>query len=256
MSKQRGLLYKTLVIGIIILLFGMSVVSSNNTAEVNHIYSDNQLWEPNSKDDNDTTPPVTNISLNGTLSEHGIYSTPVEITLNATDDLSGVNVTYYDIGDGDEIYVEPFWEIEQGGHCIIYRSVDNAGNIENWKHVNFQIDLYPPHIGLAYEILENKSIRFIPSVYDNGSGVYKVEFYINNEYKHTDYWNDSFGWIWDPPFWGHYYVVGIAYDSAEHTGQDELDITFPRSILDINQWYQYFSERFPLLEVLLRILNL
>ncbi len=248
-----------LVIGIIILLFGMSVVSSTNISEVNHIYSDNQLWETDSKEDNDTTPPVTNVSLNGTLSEHGIYSTHVEVTLNATDDLSGVNITYYMINGGkNEIYIEPFL-VGDGMYNIFYWSIDNAGNAEDYKVVDFEIDLVPPYITLHYEKIKYNKFEFNPFTDDYGSGAYKVEYYIDDEYMHTSYWEDShsFIWIWTPPEWGRFYLVkSVVYDRAENTDYDLIRVDFPRNIIDINLWYQNLFERFPLLEVFLRILNL
>ena len=50
----------------------------------------------------DTTPPVTTISLNPPApnGDNGWYVTNITVTLNATDDESGVKVTYYAIDGG------------------------------------------------------------------------------------------------------------------------------------------------------------
>jgi hypothetical protein len=236
--KQR-IICKALAVAVIILL-SLSVTPSIGISN-----------------NDDTTPPVTIISLNGTISEHGIYSTEVEVTLNATDDLSGVNVTYYDLdGNGDEIYIEPFLVTSHGMHMIVYWSVDNAGNVEEYKDVHFEIDFIPPNIGLSWKLLDNKSIEFNPWVSDDGSGSYKVEYYIDNAYMHTSYWEDSFNWIWKPPHWGTYLISGIVYDRAENTDQDWIDVYISRSRIGTYSMFQYLLDQFPLLEVFLRILNI
>jgi len=258
MSKSSNMVYKTLVIGIIVLLIGMSIVSSNGyVIKSNHNYLGNQPCKSGLRDNNDTTPPVTNISLKGNISKYGIFYSNVEVILNATDDQSGVNVTYYDLdAGGDKIYYESFMVTEHGWHALLYYSVDNAGNVEDWKVAYFDIDLIPPLIHLCWDRLDNKSIKFISEVYDDGSGPYKVEYYIDNKYMHTSYLEDYFNWIWDPPGQGHYVASVIVYDKAEHTGWDEIGVDVPRTRTGTYSLFQWFFERYPTMEVLLRIMRL
>ncbi|UCF49059.1 MAG: hypothetical protein JSU91_04735 [Thermoplasmatales archaeon] len=204
----------------------------------------------------DTTPPVTNISLKGNMSEFGIYTGDVEVTLNATDDLLGVNVTYYRISNGElKTYVEPFIVSGHGEHCLTYWSVDNAGNKEDTNFAYIKIDLVPPTIRLMCIKLDNNSYEIDPFVSESGSGFYKLEYYVDNIHMCTKYWN-QFKWIWTPSHWGFYMLSGILYDKAGHTGYDEVEVFVPRYRTDTNLWYQYLLERFPLLEVFLRIMNL
>jgi len=251
MNKKIFLI--VLLVGLILLFSGFSVVGSIPGEKFNS--KEIQFWKPGSKDSNDTTPPVTNISLKGKISAHGVFSSEVEVTLNATDDLSGVNVTYYDLdANGDEIYNEPFIIIEHGWHGIAYYSIDNAGNVEKLKIINFFIDLIPPEICLSFKRLYNKSIKFNSEVFDIGA-VYKVEYYIDKEYKHTAYSNNNFNWIWTSPTPGYYVVKSIVYDKADNTGFDEIGLDIPRSRSVVNQWYLMFLERFPIFERLLELVN-
>jgi hypothetical protein len=81
----------------------------------------------------DTTPPVTTCTVTGT--------TEKTVTLNATDDSSGVNYTTYKLDDGIWTnYTGPFVVTEIGDHIIYYYSVDNAGNTENEKNTSFTVE--------------------------------------------------------------------------------------------------------------------
>ena len=77
---KKDLLSKILVMGIIVLFIGMSITPSTG----NIMFFD------------DTTPPVTTISFDPPEPDglNDWYLTNVTITLEATDDMSGVNITY------------------------------------------------------------------------------------------------------------------------------------------------------------------
>jgi hypothetical protein len=93
----------------------------------------------------DTTPPVTSISLNGTLGNEGWYIYPVVVSLTAVDNESGVNYTMYNLDNGTwTIYGAPFTVSTEGMHTVKYYSVDNAGNAEEVKSAELKIDLVPP----------------------------------------------------------------------------------------------------------------
>ncbi len=87
----------------------------------------------------ETVPPVTTCTLNGTM-EGDVYTSNVKVTLNATDDYSGINYTMYQVDNGSfKTYSSPFIISLDGDHTIVYYSVDRAGNIEHWKNVTFTI---------------------------------------------------------------------------------------------------------------------
>jgi hypothetical protein len=80
----------------------------------------------------DTTPPVTHCSYNGT--------NPVTVTITATDDMSGVNHTYYNLDAAGYLeYAAPFDVSVPGNHTILVYSVDKAGNSETPHSFNFNV---------------------------------------------------------------------------------------------------------------------
>ncbi|GAI20132.1 unnamed protein product, partial [marine sediment metagenome] len=71
----------------------------------------------------DTTPPLTNCTLEGEK-EGDLYVGPVAVTLNATDDMSGVNYTMYSVDRGEWYqYVDPFVVSDYGEHIVWFYSV-------------------------------------------------------------------------------------------------------------------------------------
>ena len=98
--------------------------------------------------EDDTTPPETTCILDGDM-QGDIYISDVSVTLDATDDISGVNYTMVKIDQGGyKIYENPFIVSEDGNHIINYYSVDNAGNIEDEKTAEFTIK-YPCYINIS-----------------------------------------------------------------------------------------------------------
>jgi len=88
----------------------------------------------------DTQPPTTTIQLNG-ADPVDTYDGPVEVTLSAEDEGSGVEVTQYRVDGGDvNVYEEPFTVRGNGEHTVEYRSRDVAGNVEDWNSVTFTIE--------------------------------------------------------------------------------------------------------------------
>ncbi len=87
----------------------------------------------------DDTPPITTITLSGTL-QNGSYNGPVQVTLTATDQYSGVASTYYSINNGAyQAYSAPFNVYVPGPYQISAYSIDNAGNQESPVSSNFTI---------------------------------------------------------------------------------------------------------------------
>ncbi len=98
----------------------------------------------------DDTPPVTTAALEGDMNG-SVYISDVTVILTATDDNSGVNYTMYKIDDGAwTTYNEaaPFVVTGNGDHVVAFYSVDNAGNIETQKTVEFTIQ-YPVTIAIT-----------------------------------------------------------------------------------------------------------
>ena len=213
---------KILVFGTILLFVGMSIVPVvGSISRENRSSTGIQLLDSSSRDDNDTTPPVTTHFFNGTKGENGFYISDVEVTLNATDDISGVNVTYYnlDVPPIQMIYTGPFWVRKEAGHLVCYWSVDNAGNVEDWKCFNIHIDLYPPTVDLWYQMTP-QGWKFIADAYDSMSMVDRVEFYLDDELMFTDFYDP---YEWDSNLTGEgFWIKAIAYDRAGHQAEDQV----------------------------------
>ncbi len=87
----------------------------------------------------DVTAPVTTVTLNGTLAG-GQYDGAVQVTLNRSDSLSGIAITYYQVDGGAlNTYTAPFMVSALGAHTISFHSVDNAGNVESPQTASFTI---------------------------------------------------------------------------------------------------------------------
>ena len=140
----------------------------------------------------DTTPPVTTISFDPSEPDgkNGWYISDVTVSLNATDDMSGVNVTYYRIDDGVWLIYEHYFIICEDGDDILieFYSIDRAGNVEDVKSSTLDIDQTKPIVWLYYEIIggnqrEGWDFIFTAEAYDDYSGMERVEFYLYNELK-------------------------------------------------------------------------
>jgi hypothetical protein len=77
----------------------------------------------------DTTDPVTT-ATGLSASSNPAWSDNPTVTLQASDDVSGVAATYYTLdGGARQTYSGPF-DLQDGVHTVTYWSVDQAGNVE------------------------------------------------------------------------------------------------------------------------------
>jgi len=85
----------------------------------------------------DMKPPTTSASLSRTK-KGTYYKGPVTVTLKASDDLSGVYYTLYQINNGSvQGYAKPFQTTQPGTYQITFYSTDKAGNVEKTEAVGF-----------------------------------------------------------------------------------------------------------------------
>jgi len=78
----------------------------------------------------DGTPPSTSIAVEGT-DVGAWFAGQAQVTLHATDTVSGVDKTYYSVdGSAAKEYGAAFSFATQGEHVITYWSADLAGNVE------------------------------------------------------------------------------------------------------------------------------
>ncbi len=181
----------------------------------------------------DVTPPITTITLEGTMGDNNWYVSDVLVTLEATDDESGVHMTGYSF-DGVEwfLYTEPFYLDES--KTVFYGSVDYAGNYEEANSVEVNIDKNPPELYVYEGGIQAPNYEFFDVVtitidaWDDQSGVATIYFsFDSNEwYVYTD------------PFVIHdigttdYYYKSIDYAGNEGPIQSGSVTIVTRSVID------------------------
>src|SRR5581483_370249 len=81
----------------------------------------------------DLTPPQTTLTVGGPVTSIfgiDIVTPQSQLSLSATDNLSGAAATYYSVdGAAEQAYAGPF-SLSAGRHSVSFRSVDRAGNAE------------------------------------------------------------------------------------------------------------------------------
>src|SRR2546425_703277 len=93
----------------------------------------------------DIAPPVASASLSGTAGAANWYVSPVDVTLSATDDSSGVASIHFRTDGGTwQLYSNPVTVQGDGSHAIDYYATDLAGNNETARTSTFQIDTVGP----------------------------------------------------------------------------------------------------------------
>lgn len=102
----------------------------------------------------DVTAPVTTADLNPTEStgKNGWYTSDVTVSLSASDDMSGVKTTQYQInGQGWTDYKGVIKLTTDGVSTVEYRSEDVGGNVENTKSIEVKIDKTAPTLKVAVD---------------------------------------------------------------------------------------------------------
>jgi len=87
----------------------------------------------------DALAPMTTIAFSGSQDQNGWFTSDTTVTLDASDNASGIEITQYRLSGGDWItYTDPFVVGAENATAIDYCSLDKAGNQEqvNTRIVN------------------------------------------------------------------------------------------------------------------------
>lgn len=132
----------------------------------------------------DDIAPTSTISIAGTMGNNGWYRSDIVVTLSATDDSgSGVQKTEYGFASSPDTgcsgpwytYTVPIQGTLEGSGYLVFRSIDNAGNVEPCQSQFIGVDKTPPAIdvhspqSMDYLHSEVFEIRWKP--FDKPSGV-------------------------------------------------------------------------------------
>ena len=132
----------------------------------------------------DNLPPITEIAISGTLGNDNWYVSPVNLTMNASDLWSDIQIISYCMDS-------TFWEIyddclecsDEGVHIFEYFSKDTSMNIEETQTLEFKIDLTAPTIILDLEqgaIVNSSFINITIQCDDNVSGVDVLQYCLDD----------------------------------------------------------------------------
>lgn len=140
----------------------------------------------------DKTKPSTTDSEPAADGCNGWYHGTVQVTLNASDSLSGVQYTKYRVdGGAAQTYSGAFNVGGDGIHSVEYWSVDKADNEESHHTISIKIDGTPPVITAAADKTEiwSPNHKMVPvtlsgKMTDNLSGVdpNTAQFWVVDEY--------------------------------------------------------------------------
>ena len=99
----------------------------------------------------DVTPPTTTLAFSGPAgADSSSFTGPVQVKLSATDNLSGVHATYYNVdGGSQQTYSQPFNIAADGKHTLVFWSVDAAGNQEANHTQSVLVDTSIPAITIT-----------------------------------------------------------------------------------------------------------
>ncbi len=138
----------------------------------------------------DITKPETQIAVDDKEGNNGWYLSDAKVSLNATDDNSGILKTEYSLNNGAtwSIYSNSFILSNEGETIIKYRSIDKAGNIEKEKQIIIKIDKTAPEAKIYFDkenqdlkvegiddLTENPIISIFEIDEDKRGVVYKIE---------------------------------------------------------------------------------
>ncbi|MBN1859854.1 MAG: hypothetical protein JW840_00175, partial [Candidatus Thermoplasmatota archaeon] len=184
--RGKNCFRKTWVVCIFVLLVGTAITPVMSGFLSERDFKDVQPFDTGSRGKNDTIPPMTTISFDppSPNGNGGWYVSNVTVTLNATDNESGVNWTYCSLSSGG-IYTGPILVSQSGQYHVTFYSVDYAGNIESMKNVSLKIEKAPPGPSTVSISTDGKNICITVTVCDLLSGCGKVEFYFNDVLQET-----------------------------------------------------------------------
>ncbi|GAA3504811.1 DUF1080 domain-containing protein [Streptomyces prasinosporus] len=140
----------------------------------------------------DTTAPEATARVTGSQNDKGEYVGSASVTLEATDEGSGVDRIEYAVGaDGAwQPYTAPVVVDQVGTHAVRYRALDKAGNVSAERSVGFTVvppptdDTTAPETSATVDGERNGDGAYIGmatvtvTASDTGSGVNTIEYAI------------------------------------------------------------------------------
>jgi hypothetical protein len=194
----------------------------------------------------DDTAPTSSITMSGTMTDAGWYSSSVQCVITAVDDVAMGEIHY--ILDGVEKVVSgdkaTFSVTGNGAHNIEFWAVDLIGNEETPHNTvpTFRIDagsppsvaITAPDVGLylfGNKLLSLSKVFIIgaftveATASDAESGVYRVQFFLDGDLISEDT-AAPFSAYCAVKHMGAGTIKAVAEDFSGNTAEDTLDITY------------------------------
>ncbi|MDT0380125.1 family 16 glycoside hydrolase [Streptomyces sp. DSM 42041] len=170
----------------------------------------------------DTTPPEATADVDGEQNADGDYLGGATVTLDATDDSSGVDRVDYAVdGAGWTAYEAPVLVDAPGEHTVRYRATDKAGNVSQERSVTFTVvgpppgDTTPPEVTATVDGEQNADGDYLAMAtlslraQDEDSGVAGVEYAVGG---------GAFGPYTEPVMFHAEGEHTVAYRATDHAG--------------------------------------
>lgn len=190
----------------------------------------------------DKTAPITTSEISGTKGNGDWYISPVTINLSATDNLSGIDQTFYTVDGSNLQNGNSITLSTDGKHAVRYYSQDLAGNSETEKTVEINIDQTGPKIAItspkngSYKNNETPEVKYV--ITDNLSGVDESQTSVT--FDGQNYAKNKIDLSLE--HLGLHTVKVNAIDAAGNHSQVQVDFTLTTSIDSISQNVRhYFS---------------
>jgi len=162
-----------------------------------------------------------------------------DATFNIDFESDKIDEVYYKVDDGDwNLYYESLNISDDGEHSFSWYVVDSEGYTSMSDSISFKIDMSPPEINLIKERVAINKVKFTANVFDEMSGIHKVEFYIispNSWPEYVDY-DFPYEWVWTGFFNNRIWVK--VYDKV---GNWELCWMDTYTSYSFNQQYSFTS---------------
>jgi hypothetical protein len=172
---EKTLLKKSLICGMVVLFFGMSILPIAGSLPIEkkpsvamNYYSDVDCY------------PV----FNGTMGLNCWYVSPVNVSFMYDPEI--VKTIFYRINDGQWLqYITPFTIDEQGLLSFKWYYINYSGESSEVFVTQIKIDYTPPEISVTKERIGVFIWKITVEAHDNISGLHKAEFYYNGALQAT-----------------------------------------------------------------------
>jgi len=161
--------------------------------------------------------------------------TNIQVGWNASDENSGLNVTYLFLDDLGPIDLgqsknHTFTNLSEGGHGVSVRVYDRAGNSRE-TGIRFQVDITPPLLSISYpregEIIQARDINVVWTGSDPGAGLSR--FYARYDNLGWVDYAMSFSHVFTGFSDGRHTVFVLAFDNAENQKVRSVNFTVDMS---------------------------